>query len=81
MNKAQHLVGEGFPAGLAEMEVNIKCRAANGLYHIGRRRVRGGGMALSSLLVLLLPSGAGMMLVFVMLGSFVIGSPFIVHQS
>ena len=42
LNKAQHLVGEGFPAGLAEMEVNIKRRAANSLYHIGRRRVRGG---------------------------------------
>ena len=42
MNEAQHFVGKGFPAGLAEMEVNIKCRAVNGLYHIGRRRVRGG---------------------------------------
>ena len=45
MNEAQHLVGKGFPAGLAEMEVDIKRRAANGLYHIGRWRVRGGGGA------------------------------------
>ena len=63
MNKAQYLVGKGFPAGLAEMEINIKGRTANGLYHIGWRYVRG------SLLVLSLPSGAGMVLVIVMLGS------------
>ena len=68
MNKAQYLVGKGFPAGLAEMEINIKGRTANGLYHIGWRYVRG-GMALPSLLVLSLPSGAGMVLVIVMLGS------------
>ena len=37
MNKAQYLVGKGFPAGLAEMEINIKGRTANGLYHIGWR--------------------------------------------
>jgi hypothetical protein len=38
-------------------------------------------MVLPSLLVLSLPSGAGAVLVIVMLGSLVIGSPFIVHQS
>ena len=43
--------------------------------------VTGRGMVLPSLLVLSLPSGAGIVLVIVKLGSLVIGSPFIVHQS
>ena len=42
--------------------------------------VIGRGTVLPSLLVLSLPSGAGAVLVIVMLGSLVIGSPFIVHQ-
>ena len=42
--------------------------------------IMGKGMVLPFLLVLSLPSGAGVVLVIVMLGSFVIGSPFIVHQ-
>ena len=79
MNKAQYLVGKGFPAGLAEMEINIKGRTANGLTISGGGTsgagealppaITGRGMALPSLLVLSLPSGAGMVLVIVMLGS------------
>jgi len=43
--------------------------------------VTGRGKALPSLLVLWLTSGAGVVLVIAVLGSLVIGSPFIVHQS
>ena len=43
--------------------------------------VMGRGMVLPSLLVLSLPSGAGVVPVIVLLGLLVIGSPFIVHQS
>ena len=72
MNKAQYLVGKGFPAGLAEMEINIKGRTANGLYHIGvavrpgrvkrcrpPSRGRGDGLALSAGAVAPLRGGDG----------------------
>ena len=90
-DKAVDFVAHGFPAGGAEMERHLISGVADFL-HQGRRRcvlggwsvaasVTGRGMVLPSLLVLSLPSGAGMVLVIVMLGSLVIDSPFIVHQS
>ncbi len=89
-DKTVDFVAHGFPAGGAEMERHLVSGVADFLHQGGRRvldgwsvapAVTGRGMVLPSLLVLSLPSGAGVVLVIVMLGSLVIGSPFIVHQS
>ena len=66
MDKAQHLAGEGFPAGLAEMEVKtVFTISGGGVSGVGGAlppSIMGWGMALPSLLVLSLPSGVGAIL-------------------